>query len=364
MLQYTRGLKVSLLPLCGIAILAACGNSSGDKSISSASTPVPLVGRILTDTLTIGLPQTILSYDDILFVLDVSNEQAIAVFDTTGALRSATGSKGAGPGEFVAPRSLVPDKKDSSLAWVFDVRLGRITPVSLSRLRRRATEPPFGDPITLAAPVMHDFPVWIDNSTMVALSPMLKDGVGRFSMFGTSGQLLRTVGGPPPGDAKVPPFVRQQIYGGRLISHPSRPLFAVASRYAPRLEVFNQNGESQVVIESPTPFHPDFTVARDGINVDRGPDFRFGYLDVAVTEDYIYALYSGRNKQDYPDSQNVGEYVHVFTWSGALKRVFRLDTDAFSISVGAAGDKLFAGRLDPYPQIVAYDLRDGSEERR
>lgn len=186
---------------------------------------------------------------------------------------------------------------------------------------------------------------------------MLTPDRKRFALVDPAGKLVPTVGDHLPGNTNELPFVRQQVFGGSMAAHPRRPMFVLAGRYAPLVEVFDREGTRVLAMEVPVTFEPDFSVAPDGINMIRGPDFRYGYRDVDATEDHVYALSSGRTKQEYPETLFRGEYVHVFDWTGRLITILRLDSDAVSLAIDESESRLYIGRLDPYPQIVAYDLR-------
>ena len=94
-----------------------------------------------------------------------------------------------------------------------------------------------------------------------------------------------------------------------------------------------------------------------GAALATGENLRFGYVDVAVATDRIYALFSGRTRAGHPEDAVYANQVHVFDWSGALLSVLHLDADAMvEYVLILSGEELY--------DILAYDRDDeGAWER-
>lgn len=344
-----RRAGLALVALTAVLGVGGCGNA--------ASPPPPLRGRLLSDTVSLALPTGLtLTPDGRVVVVDARAPEAVRVFDTAGTLVARLGREGAGPGEFVSAVSVFGRPGHPGELWVYDARLQRVV-----QLRGGAQDggtraaDAFGSVIRLQPGLIVESPRWVDDSTLVALNPMIPSREGRFVRFGADGVRRATMGQPPPGGWGSA-FVRQQAWGGDMAVHPSRPLFVLASRYAGRLEAFDRDGALQVKFQVPQEFEPDISPADDGLNMVRGDDFRFGYLDVAATAGHVYGLYSGRLQRDASAAADVADQVHVFDWQGALQRVIRLDTPIEHLTVDAAGQTLYGTRIDPHPQVVAFSL--------
>jgi len=328
--------------------------------VPSRGEEVALRGRPLTDTLVLGLPMAVLEVDGHVVVQDMATDRAVQVFDSAGRSVASTGREGGGPGEFADPLDVFGRPGHPGEFWVFDSRQGRLTPYLLNAFTRGADPRPSGEPVTLSPPFVFETPRWLDDTTLVALNPMTSPGDGRFALYGPAGVRRRSVGAPPPGSERISPFVRQQAYGGYMAVHPERPLFVLAGRYAGRLEIFGRDGRLVGRMQVPEPFEPDFSAARDGVNMVRGPSFRFGYVDVAATRDQVFALYSGHKFEGGPDDQaHLGDQVHVFDWQGRFLRAVRLDAGAMRIAVDPLGTRLYALRHEPHPEVVVYELDGG-----
>jgi len=341
-----RATLASALVLCAAA--AACG--SGAEAVET----VALRGRVLTDsTAGLGLPVGLLDADGMVVVQDAHPSPALRLFDPRGRQLASAGRGGAGPGEFTAPLDVFARPSHPSELWVYDVRLARLTAYD-ARTASTGTLRLSGEPLPLSDPVLVEAPRWLDDSILVALTGMGQTGERRFSLYGADGVRRGTVGDPPPGDERVRPFVRQQAYGGKIAVHPQRPWFVLASRYAGRLDVYDRDGALVRRMEVPEAFEPDYSPAPDGLNMVRGPGFRFGYIDAAATRDHVLGLFSGRRGTD-PDP-NFASTVHVFGWDGRLGCILTLDVSAFRIAPSRDGRTLYAIVHDPEPGVVAYDL--------
>ena len=352
-----RGIVGSRAGFALVALTVAVGAGGCG---SAASPPPPLQGRLLTDTISLALPVGLaLTTDGLIVVVDARAPEAVRAFDTAGALVARLGREGSGPGEFVSAVSVFGRPGHSGELWIHDARLDRIVPVRPEAFRSgiRGADA-VGAAVKLQPGLVVESPRWLDDTTLVALNPMLSGGEQRFVRFGADGARRATMGGPAPRarGGSGSSFIRQQAWGGEMAVHPSRPLFVLASRYAGRLEAFDRNGVPQVNFQVPHAFEPDFRPASDGINMVRGKDFRFGYLDVATAGEHVYALFSGRLHRDRRVKADAADQVHVFDWEGNLRQVLALDTPVSRLTVDSDERTIYATRTDPYPQVVAFSL--------
>jgi TolB-like 6-blade propeller-like len=341
--------------LLAIAAISGCARTADEREEVRGRTSeavVALRGQALTDTLALALPNGVFATEDAVIVQDTRGD-AVQAFDTSGTPIASTGREGSGPGEFVDPWDVFGRPGHPGEFWIFDSRLGRLTPYTVSSLRSSPEHPrPARDAMTLSKGLVLESPRWLDDSTVVAINSMIEEGERRFALFGADGRLRRTVGEPPPGSG--PAFIRQQAYGGPMAVHPTRPLFVLGGRFAGRLEVYDANGELRVQMEVPERFEPDFKPARDGLNMVYGPEMRHGYVDVVARGDHVYGLFSGALFHD--DGSQYGREIHVFDWDGRLLRRLQLDQGALRIAINPSATRLYALREEPHPVLVSYHL--------
>lgn len=351
------GLSLLLLLLS----LAACGPGAGHRDRTAPAdldhsrlAPVQLEGRVLPGSTSLALPSEIEVVGDRLVLIDAAADSVIHVLDRVdGRPVRSFGRRGGGPGEFEGAWSIDPVPGREGQFWVFDVALRRLTHVDLKRDFAGGARPGERSINLISDATLLD-PVWVDT-LLVGLGFFQ---AGRLGHFNSYGKFVRTVGELPPGDDDIPANIRQHAYQSTLKANPARSLLAVVTRHADQLEIYRTDG---TLVARPAPlfgFMPRYEVRRkaDRLAMTTGLDLRFGYIDVATTEDRIYALFSGRTRRGFPGAANYGEYVHVFDWAGGLRGVIRLDAAVIAIAVDPAGMHLYGVRHNPQPAVVDYAL--------
>jgi hypothetical protein len=181
---------------------------------------------------------------------------------------------------------------------------------------------------------------------------------GQFLVFDTTGRVLEKLGPPPPEIEGVPASVRAQAYRGAFTLRGDGSRIALALRHGGEAKIFDSLGRLLRVVETPFTFPPNFGVkdTRAGPWLRLGADTRMGYLALASSADYVFALFSGRTIGGFPQREYYGDYVHVFTWDGKLHAVLRLQVEALYIAVDEGGTALYASSHDPQPAVYEYPL--------
>lgn len=299
-----------------------------------------LTGVVLAEGDQFGMPtQVTVDGKELLLIDRYSREQVLAVDRRSGRLLRSFGTKGEGPGEFKAPVSLVVDQPGTIA--VLDAGVNRITwlnPTSTSG----------GIEFGLVATAE------ITASSVITDLAAMRDG--QFLAFGLleSGRLLRLdrngvpVGyyGERPSAEGLPPARRAELFQGSLRSAPDRTRHVLASRFASRIEILNEETSTMTTVAGPDRFAP-----RAGKH-----ETRFGYLDTAPAREGLFALYSGRTREAFPGRANYGSTIHFFDWEGTLLESYELDADLISIAFSEEDGILYAVRHDPAPAVVIYDL--------
>lgn len=335
----------------------------------AAFAPVGTESRVVYDGETLALPIGIEVVGEHLVLLDGAADSMITVLRRSdGALVRTFGRRGEGPGEYKglwsvdAGDGLVPGRVGEKAAgpaaetdqtfWIYDVGLRRLTHIDLDRDFAGGRSDVYSIHLDANATVLD--PIWLD--TIVVGIGFFQDG--RLAHFDATGKLLRMVGTVPAGDEDVPAEVIQHAYQSRLKAKPDRTLLAVVTRHADRLEIYRPDGTLEAAADPPFGFDPRFVVRQRGerLVMATGEDLRFGYIDLATTDDRIFALFSGRTRAGFPGVANFGEYVHVYDWNGTLRRVLRLDHSALGIAVDPAGQILYTLRHDPTPAVLGTKL--------
>lgn len=273
-----------------------------------------------------------------------------------GALVRTFGRDGQGPGEFMSAWSVDPVPGADEF-WLYDPALRRTTRISVGQVLRGAPAREYPSVQLTSDGVGTDL-TWLGDSLMVAPGFFKR---GRLGYFDAGGSLLREAGEVPQGSEGTPAHVRQHGYQSTLEPNPSRTLLALGTRHADQIEIYRPDGTRVALGRGPFRFDPRYEVGTRGGQpaLAVGDELRFGYVDLAATEDHVFALFSGRRQGDYRGTANLGEYVHVFDWSGRFLAELRLDAPVIHIAVDPGTMTLYASRPDPSPAILKYPLGEG-----
>lgn len=343
-----------------IAALTVAGCGDGGDEAPRPSPAHPPAAEHLAETVLdageeLAMPGDLALVGEHLVLLDRQADSAVRVYRAaTGEHLRSFGRKGGGPGEFEAAWSIDPVAGSPGAFWIHDLQLQRMTRVDL--LRDVGPDGGYGRMVTLRGSGPATSPAWIGDSLVV--SPGYFAEPGRLAHFGAEGRMLRVVGEPPPGDRGVPVAVRQHAYQSKAVPNPARSLLAVATRHADRLEIHRPDGTVAARAERTPGFEPVYqTAVRGGAaGMASGEELRFGYIDLATSERYVYALYSGLRRADAPGRASFGRTIRVFDWGARLVRVIELGDPYLAIAVDAADQRLYATRIDPEPAVVVFDL--------
>ena len=310
-----------------------------------------LNGRVFTSSDSLGSPLLIATSERRIYVGDNKATQPLLVFNrNTGEFIMSVGERGQGPHE-INYLWAMDFKPGSESGWLFefsDRTMHFFDGDSLTghSIRLQNTGPPMG-------------PTWIRGDSIASVG-MYEDG--RLALHGPDGSFGRFIGAHPPGESEVPIPVRQHAYEARVQTNANGSRIAVVSQNTDLIEIYDTEGILHV-IRGPGFDEPVYTLHSDdeGDNTWLSLDDETikSYVDVTVTNDLIFALYSGQTMEDIMNSSWVSppsETVIVFSWSGIPLAVLNIDHGALAISVSSDGLDLYAIYHRPAPMILHYEL--------
>lgn len=339
----------------GIALILTATCDRADNRVDAPALR-PLAGTVLYGGDKLSRPASIGIVGEWVLVGDVPRPHALHVIARAdGRYLASWGREGKGPGEFSSLWGIQPAGPGG--VWLFDPTQARLSRLDVPALLSGAPDP-LRQTLVLRGEYVPMTAVWLADSLVVS-SGMFSGG--RLAQFDASGNPRRVVGPLPPAKPDVPAAVAQHAYSGTLVRHPSRPLLAIGTRHADRVEIYRTDGQLVTVARGPAPFEPAYEplVRANTPVMGTGEDLRFGYVDLFAAGDRLYALYSGATRAERPGKASFGGEVHVFDWDGTLRARYRLDALALGIAVDPAGSTLYAIRHDPEPAVLRYPLPPG-----
>ncbi|HUG40568.1 MAG TPA: BF3164 family lipoprotein [Longimicrobiales bacterium] len=345
-----------LLPLAAFGLAVVADRDLPAKAVEPAAdtrleASRVLPARVLHESDALAAPTDVEVMGSTLVIADDFAERPLQLMRRSdGAIERSFGGKGQGPREFESAWSIdVIDPAGEFM--VHDLMLQRVTWVDVRE--------DFEDGAWVA-----DRSLKLKAETMMLETSWTPEGMlglgilreGRLAHMDRQGAVVRTSGPTPMDGQAVPPEVRQQAYQSKLKPNPSRTRWAVATRFADRLEIYDAAGALVAEGTRRYGFEPVYEAQRStrAVSMTTGQETRFGYLDLAATEDRIYALFSGRTRAE--GRANYGNTVHVFDWSGKMVDVLQLNDYVIALAVDPAGESLYGIRHDPFPAVLEFPL--------
>lgn len=150
------------------------------------------------------------------------------------------------------------------------------------------------------------------------------------------------------------------LYASSVLKvRPDNRAFVCADKYSGLLDICHIEGDHisrvrqrifhhpKVYIHEKTGEYPDVAYSKDNY---------FGFTDVTVSEDRIYAIYSGktyrRNQADFQQCQT----LIILDWDGNILNIYNLDTPLTYLQYEAEENSIYAIGHAPKAHLVMIDL--------
>lgn len=297
-------------------------------------------GRVLTNSDSLAMPLLIATGGEHVYVGDIRATRPLMVFDrSTGEFVKHAGGRGRGPREIEYLWSM-DFKPGEDTGWLFDFPTRTFHQFNGDSLTGRSVRlQDTGAPMS---------PVWVRDDSIASVG-MFEDG--RLAVYDSDGLFRRFIGSSPRGDPEVPVPVRQHAYEAIVQTNSAGSLIAVASKNTDLIEIFNTEGLLHT-IRGPGFDEPAYTLHGDDETIK-------SYVSVSVTDDLIFALYSGLPFEDYKKSSwfsPPARTVYVFSWSATPLAALEIEYGALKISVSADGQDLYALYHRPVPSVMHYKV--------
>ena len=182
---------------------------------------------------------------------------------------------------------------------------------------------------------------------------------GRYALqwMGKDGVVESTVGFPQSEDNQGIDYqVLAMAYQGDLLKHPTERKMVSTSTDSFSIDIVELTSEKEVkLIKRIQHWAPEFNgTSGEIISADMVPGNHFGSIGAAVSNEFIYILFSGKSNLDETAFQS--DQVLVYDWEGNPIEVLTLDHTVSSIAVDEA-DRMLIDFLDERdPVLLKYSL--------
>ena len=346
-------------------LVAGCGDETPSAE-ATGWTPTQVValaddaatasGAVFAEGPRLPLPSELTRVGDLLVVADVQAQPVLHAYDVaSGQHRASFGELGEGPGQFQMITALGTDSATGHLL-VYDGGLRRIVRIDLDDAVANPGASS-GSPSWLvsigvaeAGGTVVDM-AW-NQQGVAAATGLLPEG--RLASFRDT--TVSVWGTPPPGAADVPNAVRQHAYQSFIAASPSRPDYAVVTRHASLLEIYDGAGKRTHLVDLEDSFRPVYEVTNAGGRpvMASGDDLRFGYVGVSATDEHIVALFSGRLRGDAPGIANYGNRLLYFDWDGNLLTDVTIPDNLIAVYADGETQTVYGIRHEPSSAVLSY----------
>ncbi|MDO5616332.1 MAG: BF3164 family lipoprotein [Cruoricaptor ignavus] len=264
-------------------------------------------------------------------IYSLEKEELIGSFINRGILK----------GEGLSVADIKKDIHSNSLVWIYDITLGKLLKINLSKLNQKNIEP-IDQEIVLSENLKNVIsPEILNDSSFIATSYTLDDN--RYFYF-KEGSIIKKNGNLPliknekklntPKNSK---FSNKAIVF-KAIALKNRNKVAIFYNKTDRAEFYSNDKLVSVISMKNYEFNPSLKVEKfsDGNSVLDGEKTRYAYLSVSKTNEYIYCLFSGGHNAETSSNK-----IFVFDWSGNFISEIELNKKVCKISVDSKKNILY-----------------------
>ena len=293
-------------------------------------------------------PREICCTDSFIIIYDYNAEKMYSVFQKRNMNRIFSfGNKGDGPTDYIFPESL---KSNATGFYIFDRSLGKINELLLFPDRK---------PIHSYAKRSASFIglnnlIQTNDSSYVALS---YSNDYRYVVVKNDSLFPSLI--DYPNDGIMSSKVQKSLsYQGRLLKHPCDDKFVFVSFYGRIMEILRLTESKELdIIFSSYKIFPQY-IPKDGGGANITDNNITGVLTASVSEQYIYLLYSGKERKE--DKRNFSNKIEIYDWEGTFIKCIVTDEELSGFCVD--NDNVIYGlsydenSKDDGCKLIVYDI--------
>ncbi len=341
-----------------IFLISSCKYSEHDYSVVDFPLPVQLKSQNITLMGVLSDPKEIIILDSVYVVKDSKSEFILHIFSLDnheylgGFIR-----RGRGPSEEILIQS-ISRAADNSLFYktLNSLTLAQFSPKTKSMESIMIYEVPV-DALTVAYPLngrkVLGWNYNLHENEFLLYNPL----DNQYSDFGN--------GFPQTGKNLTLEENHRLFSNKQMTIKPDKQKFATAYMSFPMIRVFNSK-DGKLINEFNKAQEQDFPKAMINRNAtqDEIKELVENYFTVTSTDQYIYALYSGKTKGElYPDlftpnfsPLDFGNEIHVWDWEGNPVKKISLDQMIFSFDVCLKDSTILAISVNDPDKIMVFGI--------
>ena len=154
-------------------------------------------------------------------------------------------------------------------------------------------------------------------------------------------------------------YMMSDLHMGWFKGNQINNVYASAGVYRDRIEILNKEKGKIFITDGPFNYIPKFTIANSSGSSNKlivGIAEPLAYLDIAISKNYIFGLYSDKTEKQLRESNEIANDIYAFDLEGKIKCNFILDISIRGLAVDEESQKLYGITTDEDPGIAVFDL--------
>lgn len=157
------------------------------------------------------------------------------------------------------------------------------------------------------------------------------------------------------------PNIRSEVLGmayqGDIAVKPDGTKIVAVAQDAIHFQILNVNRYDLDPAKTLSLTYPKFRASEGNIiSANMLKENVYGFLDVSVTNESVYLLYSGNSVEFNANAGSAAQTILVYSWEGEPKYKINLDRDVNCIAVDEDKSILYAIEFNKHPYLVSFSL--------
>ena len=294
--------------------------------------------------------------DSFLIILDSKTDSLFHIINLKNMEWKEFGAKGQGPSEFLHPFHFHHQENGTLCVW--DLFKSSMTTLYVNNIFKNKT-----------LQQQNILSINDDRSTFSSLptkyNTFISQGAyedGMFKLLDHKGNLIKCFFEYPHKNREeknIPAKTRALTYQGQMMASPSLNKFCFACIYAPIINFYNIHKDSIELIKSNKKGYPNYIFENESAMISSHN--KAAYSQIYTTSKYVYALYSGKNWDEYKKDFLKSQKIEVYNWHGELEKTYTTSIPLTLICVTSDHKMIYAIADDPDPQLLVFILPNNNK---
>jgi hypothetical protein len=338
------------------------GCNRQESNLSFSEDRFKIEGQILLNEDLLLDPWAILLHDSILVIANYKGEPLIELYDIYGNAGKKFLTIGNGPEEVLCVGNLQASVTNNSI-YVYDLFQKKFLKFDIKRNFQSAVNP---DTIYNYSGYLYlhqkDSTVLFDKLLMGkdCLIGESQDVRGRIVMMNFDGSLIGFAGNyPPKMYEELSDYGNADLYAAAYILSSDASKLVLTTYMADMIDIFDISKVSAPeLVWSHTGFLPHDLYILNPSQAAHTKESRHGYSGLTASDNFIYALFSGRQLKE--KNYSYGNIIRVMSWDGTNRFELQSNMDLRRISVSSDDRKIYAIAIDEAdnPLVVVFDIKE------